>query len=63
MKCQEIMALFLNLVNSSISIKEKQLIIIAGANGSAKKTFAKQMSPKDPSKTRIAAGKKVIKLV
>jgi hypothetical protein len=36
------MALFLNLVNSSISIKEKPVIIIAGANGSAKKTFAKK---------------------
>jgi len=43
--------------------KEKQVIIIAGANGSAKTTFAKQMSPEDPSKARIAAGKKVINLL
>jgi predicted ABC-type ATPase len=43
--------------------KEKQVIIIAGANGSAKTTFAKQMSPEDPSKARIAAGKKVISLL
>jgi predicted ABC-type ATPase len=43
--------------------KEKQVMIVARANGSAKTTFAKQMSPEDPSKARIAAGKKVIKSI
>ena len=63
--------------------KEKQVIIVAGANGSGKTTFAKkyletveekyeflnadefakQMSPEDPSKARIAAGKKVVKSI
>lgn len=60
---------------------KKQVVIVAGANGSGKTTFArkfldvtkyeflnadeiaKEMSPKDPTKSRIAAGKKVIKSI
>lgn len=60
---------------------KKKVIIIAGANGSGKTTFARkfldvtkydflnadefarQMSPNEPSKARIAAGKKVINLI
>ena len=59
----------------------KEAIIIAGANGSGKTSFAKkflditqyqflnadefamQMSPEDPTRSRIAAGKKVINLI
>ena len=61
--------------------KKKQVVIIAGANGSGKTTFArkfldvtkyeflnadeiaKELSPEDPSKARVAAGKKVISLL
>ncbi|MDD9898561.1 MAG: AAA family ATPase, partial [Candidatus Melainabacteria bacterium] len=57
---------------------KKQVVIVAGANGSGKTTFArkfldvtkyeflnadeiaKAMSPEDPTKSRIAAGKQVI---
>lgn len=60
---------------------KKQAVIVAGANGSGKTTFArkfldvtkyeflnadeiaKELNPEDPSKARVAAGKKVISLL
>ena len=60
---------------------KKEAVIVAGANGSGKTTFArkfldvtkyeflnadeiaKELSPEDPSKARVAAGKKVISLL
>lgn len=60
---------------------QKEVVIVAGANGSGKTTFArkfldvtkyeflnadeiaKELSPEDPTQARIAAGKKVIKLI